>query len=507
VNHPIPVYKILRRCLAVLLTLVLTGAKAEAQAPCDSMPPVNFRLAVSDDSLLHASLPKAKWYTPLVAVAEINAVNYSIHFLDEHFLKSGWAEIKWETIKENMKMNLEWDHDYFVTNMAAHPYHGSLFYNSGRSLGLSPWASSLCAATGSFLWEIYGETDRPSISDLFTTTAGGIAIGEVTHRMSDLVLDERKRGLSRVMHEFLGFVANPVRGVNRLATGRAWRVRSGIGEDRQERKFPQLDARVSAGYLQQAGSSLYLDLSMDYGDAFDENGRGFYDNFHAEATVALLGKKAPLHDLHITGQLWNILQRDYRHSQLAIGIYQQFQHYDSDSPEKEYYDVPYRISEAAAAGPGLIYRNFTPSGKSFFEQRVFLDAIAMGATKSEYYFAGHRDYNFASGWSVKWLSKWQYKHKVDLSLLTDFYRFYSWKGYEHEVLAPAEESVLYGINTQGDVSRAAVLVLRPRLRVSLSRHLEIDAAATAFLRNTHYRYYADHRDHSYEVRVGLGYVF
>lgn len=34
------------------------------------------------------------------------------------------------------------------------------------------------------MWEIAAEVEPPAINDLMATTLGGIALGEVTHRMS-----------------------------------------------------------------------------------------------------------------------------------------------------------------------------------------------------------------------------------------------------------------------------------------------------------------------------------
>lgn len=44
------------------------------------------------------------------------------------------------------------------------------------------------------MWEFFGESDPPAINDLIATTIGGVAIGEITHRVSDVLLDDRERG-------------------------------------------------------------------------------------------------------------------------------------------------------------------------------------------------------------------------------------------------------------------------------------------------------------------------
>lgn len=41
------------------------------------------------------------------------------------------------------------------------------------------------------MWETSCEIEPPAINDLIATTMGGVCIGEVTHRLSDLVYDDR----------------------------------------------------------------------------------------------------------------------------------------------------------------------------------------------------------------------------------------------------------------------------------------------------------------------------
>ena len=51
------------------------------------------------------------------------------------------------------------------------------------------------------MWEFCGEIEPPAINDLMATTFGGICIGEITHRVSNVILNDRKRGFGRFMRE------------------------------------------------------------------------------------------------------------------------------------------------------------------------------------------------------------------------------------------------------------------------------------------------------------------
>jgi hypothetical protein len=56
-------------------------------------------------------------------------------------------------------------------------------YKQRMANGLSFLESSLLTASGSLVWELFCETETPSINDLVTTTLGGTALGEMFHRL------------------------------------------------------------------------------------------------------------------------------------------------------------------------------------------------------------------------------------------------------------------------------------------------------------------------------------
>jgi hypothetical protein len=138
--------------------------------------------------------------------------------------EDNWANVTADTWWRNISYGWEYDGDAFLTNYFAHPYHGSLFYNVGRSNGYSFWESTVWAAAGSGLWEYFGETFRPAFNDWINTTVNGITLGEVLHRLSIVVTDNTATGSRRVWLEIGGALINPVRGFNRLINGETARV-------------------------------------------------------------------------------------------------------------------------------------------------------------------------------------------------------------------------------------------------------------------------------------------
>jgi len=85
------------------------------------------------------------------------------------------------------------DQDSFKVNQFGHPYQGATMYGLARSSGLNFWQSLAYSNAGSLLWEMAGETSRPSINDLITTGSAGSLLGEALFRMAGLVLEEGGR--------------------------------------------------------------------------------------------------------------------------------------------------------------------------------------------------------------------------------------------------------------------------------------------------------------------------
>ena len=159
----------------------------------------------------------------LQAGTMVFGINMGVWAFDRYIRKADFAYINGRTIKDNLKHGFVWDNDAMGTNMFMHPYHGSLYFNSARSNGYNFWQSGLFAFGGSFMWEMFMENEYPSTNDIIATPIGGMALGEVTYRVSDLILDDRKTGWSRFGLEFAGFLVSPMRGLTRIINGDAWK--------------------------------------------------------------------------------------------------------------------------------------------------------------------------------------------------------------------------------------------------------------------------------------------
>lgn len=168
-----------------------------------------------------ASSPTKRPWRSALEVLAIDVGNWGI---DRFVLNRDYARISLSSWAHNLSHGFIFDPDTFAMNFFAHPYSGSLYFNAARSQGQNFWASVPYTFGGSLLWELFGENQLPSANDLIMTTTGGIFLGETLFRLSSLVLDDTDRGLDRAGREVLAFLIDPVRGLNRLVSGDAFRA-------------------------------------------------------------------------------------------------------------------------------------------------------------------------------------------------------------------------------------------------------------------------------------------
>ncbi|MCR4853315.1 MAG: DUF3943 domain-containing protein [Prevotella sp.] len=464
--------------------------------------------AETTDSLL--ALPQSK--RPWRAVAEAVGINVMVHCFDRFVLNEDFAKTTMHTLRQNFKGGMVWDNDQFSTNLFAHPYHGNLYFNSARSNGLTFWESAPFALGGSLMWEYMGEIEPPAINDLMATTAGGICIGEVTHRISDLLLNDRTHGFNRFLREAAATIIDPIKGLNRIINGDAWRVRRNHYLHHDYGELP-VDVSMTIGnrYLADNGALFRgehnpcVNFFLEYGHPIGDGGNSKpYDFFDAEVTFGLSSNQPLINGLHLLGNLWSKTVLQHKGIEAELGIYQHFNYYDS-KPVKDGSDLtPYRISEAASVGPGLICRFPEMGVLKRLEQRVFLSGILLGGTKSDYYNVIDRDYNMGSGYGIKTKTHIEFVNFCRLILHAKYFHLYTWKGYEQKDLTTIDPLHL---NAQGDKGNARLLVVNPIVEVDMKTGWSIQSAISFFSRDTHYKYYDDVKVKTFEVRVGLTHHF
>lgn len=219
------------RLLTIFIVMLLLGLTLPglAQVPFTRLPINNSPRQKLDDSLVKKKFGRAAGE---LLIAELVPWTY-----DRYIAKADYARISWKTVGHNLNPgSWTWDNDPFQTNQFGHPYHGSMFYSAFRSNGYSFWQSVPATMAGSYLWETFAENQAPAPNDFINTSFGGIVLGEMTYRFSNKIINNRQRGAKRQVQEVLGFLVNPMNGLNRLLDGK-WGKVYGNEKDRDSTKI------------------------------------------------------------------------------------------------------------------------------------------------------------------------------------------------------------------------------------------------------------------------------
>lgn len=326
----------------------------------------------------------------LKATVNVLAFNTLINRYDAYFKGGGqdFAKVTFSSMWHNITGGIDWDWNTFNTNWAGHPYHGSLMYNTARTVGLNYWQSVPYAIGGAAVWEFLGETHSPSGSDLITTSIGGIYMGEILFRVSELVLDDRTTGWNRFGRESLGFILNPVGGLNRLVYG--------TGNDYHP--FPN-HVKAPVRFQLTLGSNYvinnpnfpstrfkpYLELGLLYGDHFEK--RSTYQPFDIFNVVTWLRFEETKNNyrLNLSGDTylpyWNIYSygiltgTNFHHTDKENQIIGIFQHFDYLN------NKAFEVSSLGFSG-GWIKNTFFDNNWELLTS-IQLGGIAFGASNSE----------------------------------------------------------------------------------------------------------------------------
>lgn len=466
------------------------------------IPQIGYRQYVSDTSYV---VPRRPW----LAVGEVFGLNMAVWGFDRFIVNEDFAHINWQTIKHNFRKGPVWDTDKFSTNLFSHPYHGSLYFNAARSNGLNFWQSVPFSAGGSLMWEFFMENEPPSINDMLATTFGGMELGEITYRLSDLFIDNRAGGAERVGREVLAGIISPVRAINRLVTGEAWRHSRSKG--RSYASVPvNFIVNVGPRFLAEQENSKHGTTSMnvsfhlDYGDPFYDEFYSPYEWFRFRFGMDLFSSQPVISQVNAIGALWGKRVWTKGSRSLTAGVFQHFDYYDSAlRSSAEQNSAPYRISEAAALGGGLIYyKSASPDDKTDIFAEFYTNGIALGASLSDYMKLGDRDYNLGSGYSVKAATGLIYNKRLAFLLNLENYHVFTWKGYAENIDWQTVDPTT--LNVQGDAGNARLTVFSIKLAYLLKDRWNLSLTDRYFARRTHYKYYDTVDSSTYDLMLSIG---
>ncbi|HEY3350558.1 MAG TPA: DUF3943 domain-containing protein [Thermoanaerobaculia bacterium] len=265
-----------------------------------------------------------------LAAGEIGLMELLPWAFDRYVTKEDFAYISTRTVKENFRNGFGYDRDDFNTNQAAHPFHGSLYFNAARSNGYGYWESGAFTLAGSFLWECCMENTQPSINDIVNTTFGGMSRGEMVHRIGVMIRDNTASGFPRFWRELTGAIVDPMGGVTRLVRGEMFRPFPNPDE-----RFPSRFSVVAdLGYLHVGGGAPdanrgFGSLSVVYGDAFAGEIRKPFDTFWLEADI---GTTVGVSRVEGRGVLkgWELGDPKARVRHI-LGVFQEYEYFNNES--------------------------------------------------------------------------------------------------------------------------------------------------------------------------------
>lgn len=489
-------------CLPVIILAALNSADAFSQIP------IRIRVTeeIPPDSADVERLSKKHFWR---ASAEVVGFNLGLWAFDRYVQHGDYAYISLNTIKTNFKVGFKWDNDKLGTNTFSHPYNGSIFYNAARSNGFNFWQSELFAIGGSGMWELFMEREYPSTNDFIATPIGGAALGEIFFRASDAVLDDRKRGADRAAREIACFIIDPMRGINRIVTGDAWKVRPTRG-----RLFgqPNFALRASIGWkaLQYNGhfrdvhQGLGIQIDAEYGDRFEVKSSSPYDYFTFKGQLQVMKTQPLLTQIEIKGRLLARELFDNHRSQGSIGLYQHFDFYDSDTISN-INKVPFKLGIPASLGVGFMFRDVERRHFTF-DCFAHANGIILGSILSDHYTTDDRNYNWASGFSLKGGVNFVFhKNRLALSLSHNYYRLFTWIGYKYGTDLRVVN--FRELNVMGDKSVASLNMTEFRADWRIWRHLYATLLFTNYFRSSHYRDFFPVKTNSSALSLMASYKF
>jgi len=313
------------------------------------------------------------------AAAEVLAINWVAAASNEHTRNGNLNQVNPRSWKWNIAHGFTYDDNDFRTNQFIHSYNGNAYFNAARSNGLGFWTSAGYATAGAFFWECCGETHPISYNDMIATSIGGFTLGEMTYRLSSEILGNQSTGAKRVFKEAAAFLVNPVRGLNRLISGRTVSTYENP-KDPMDWRPPRgstllgVGVRIIGDDTSGDGRHTYGNLVLDhaYGNPYDNPRRKPFDYF--DMTLQLTsGDKWPVTILRIRGDLWEKPLGDQAHPKHVFAITQFF-----DYQNNEHYEFGGQSLSAT------LYSRFQLSPNYRLKTRASGLFLSLGAVNSDY---------------------------------------------------------------------------------------------------------------------------
>ena len=379
-----------RHCRTIFHTFILfsaflavSSAQCAAQTLDDGKP-----AEVVPAAPASAEPESSKSY--ILPALEILGFQVGLNIIDRNFASDEEDyESDIHSIRDNLEGGWALDRDSFDINQVGHPYQGSVYFNLARSNGLNFWESLGYTAGGSVIWEIAGETTKPSVNDQVTTTFGGSFLGEALFRTAETFFASAERTNSTIP-EVAGAIVSPSVGVNRQA------LETNVTPD-LEHKRPALRREIQVGWVKNdhifdpfAAADVDRDLGqlgfrVDYGLPGKSSYvyRHPFDYFQLDVGLSTSVSDA-LDHLIVNGLL---VGKDYESGDSTRGVYGVFGSYTYIAPEL------FRVASSAVSVGGV---GQTWLSKEVALQSSLLAGVGFGAGGTIHAGEDGRDYHYGA---------------------------------------------------------------------------------------------------------------
>ncbi len=340
------------------------------------------------------SAPSPRSPRTVMAIGQVALINTFVNRVDALVFKHDWARSGTRVWGEHLRLGWEWDEDAFTTNMFAHPYHGSLYFNAARSNGVDFFQSVPYAIMGSWTWEYFGEKYRPSLNDWYMTSFGGITLGEVFHRISATIRDNRATGRGRTLREIAALPLDPIGSLNRLVRGQ-WRARGVNPPEHDPGSYVFRiggGARFAKGLMADSGVGRMGAMLVDllYGDPFATEYRSPFDVFGVRL---MLSSNGGFSSLRASGRVYGTnLNNPARRARHVLAVNTRYDYFKNRAQSVGGQSVEIGINSRWPIGS----RGYA------FRTSLFVDGILLGAIDASGTGLGTRTYDFGPGGGARW---------------------------------------------------------------------------------------------------------
>ena len=242
------------------------------------------------------------------------------------------------------------------------------------------------------MWEMFFEVWAPAPNDWLNTSFGGINLGEVTYRLSGLVLKNEATGTNRALRETGAFLIDPFRGFNRLVRGEM----TGQSQTPPDWRPSLIQSSIDVGYRQASQSGQLsgpttlnqgiIDFTLWYGSLLRDIRSAPFSHFRLYAELAGNDSVGKLAALETRGTLGGKTLRETDNNIQVLGAMMNYDYISNSIVE---------YGGQSFSGGWISGWN---AGRYRVGARLLARATVIGATKSDYYDVQEgRNYDYGAG--------------------------------------------------------------------------------------------------------------